>query len=266
MEIIIKQKRHERLGCPITQSRIEISLSSLNISLTLNPKSEFEIAWKKYNQAADRSLLAILYYLVEEDDNARKHASEFFIAANELLFGSWRSEFTKPEKTTDAAYWKHSFNWMQIFEAALLWGSVLGEWEFLKKLAAFPQPDSCISSGYGSQGRDLYVALGAFLREAPKAELDTLLVRASAGPKKFCKLSAAVIRACIARDAAMIEKTLTDFLKYYKKREFPKEDITKKVSSEGTFFVHWAEKEKLAITVPPEFADYIVRLNPDVIR
>jgi len=254
-------KRHERLGWTLKQLGLETSLSLLNTSLTSNPKSEYGIAWKKFDQPWNHSLVAILYFLLEDDENTRKHALEFFNTANEFFFGSWRLRFTTPEKSVDATWWKRRFIWMQIFEAALLWGASIGEWQFLKKVGTFPEPDSCVSDGYREQDRDLYVALGAFLREAPRAELDTLLERASAGPKKSCKLLASVIHSCQARDAALLQKALIEFLKYYKKNEFPKEKITKKISTEGTFFVHWAEKEGLAIAVPAEFEDHIVRLK-----
>ena len=57
------------------------------------------------------------------------------------------------------------------------------------------------------------------------------------------------------------QKALVKWLEYYRKEEFPKEKVTKKITIEGTFFVHWGEKEGLPVTVPPEFADHIVRLG-----
>ena len=76
----------------------------------------------------------------------------------------------------------------------------------------------------------------------------------------MCKLLVTVIRACLSHDAVQLQKSLIDYLKHYKKNDFPKKEITKKVSIFGTFFVHWAKKEGLTITVPPEFADHIVTL------
>ena len=130
----------------------------------------------------------------------------------------------------------------------------------MKKAGDYPEPDS-FSGSYKDQERDLYVALGAFLREAPGPELDSLLEKAGAGSKKTCKSLVQMIRACVRRDALELEKNLLDYFKHYKKSEFPKEYIAKKISIEGTFFVHWAEKEKLPLTIPPEFIDHIVRLS-----
>jgi hypothetical protein len=140
------------------------------------------------------------------------HTKQGILDCDDFFFGSWRSEYTTPKNVIDPKYWKRDFDWMQIFEAALLWESVLGEWEFLKKIGTFPEPDSCFSGTYRAQDRDLYVAIGAFLREASPTELETLLERAATGSRKSCKLLVAVIRACVARDA-ILWRTNTDLPK-----------------------------------------------------
>ena len=150
--------------------------------------------------------------------------------------------------------------WMQLFEAAVLWGSVLGRWDFLKRVGSFPESDSCISDGYRAVDRDLYVAWAAFLRGAPAAEIDPLLEKVQSGRSRPAKLVLAMLRAGLTRDGGALQKALVEWLKYYRKEEFPKEKVTKKITIEGTFFVHWAEKEGIPVTVPPEFVDHIVRL------
>ncbi len=236
--------------------------SGLEAVRQLPPKwTDYDRAWSKFNIPHRRFLISLSCYYSDDHALAASHAAKCIAESDEFFFGSWRSEYITPENTVDVKYWKREFDWMEIFEAALLWGSVLNEWEYLKKCGTFPEPDSCFSGDYKLQDRDLYVALGGFLREAPRAELSILLERVSTGSKKHCKLLVAVIHSCFARDAALFQKTLIEFLKHYKKSEFPKEYITKKISIEGTLFVHWAEKEKLPITLPTEFEDYIVRLK-----
>ncbi len=70
----------------------------------------------------------------------------------------------------------------------------------------------------------------------------------------------ALLRTGLARDAAAFQRALVQWLKYYRKEEFPKVKVTKKITIKGTFFIHWAEKEGIPLTVPPEFADHIVRV------
>jgi hypothetical protein len=263
---MISQKRYERLGWQSAdQVGVDISVEGLQTTLEDAPKWIDDRVWNKSNRVADRSRVAILYFALEDYSSVKAYAVEVVPAADEFFFGSWRSKVYKSEegKRVDADCLRRQFDWMESFEAALLWSSVLGEWEFLKKLGTFPKPDSQADSGcgYGRQFRDLYLALGAFLSEAPEADLQILLDRAAAGPKTLCKLAVSLIRAGITRDAVTFQKELIELLKYYKKNEFPKDDVTKTISFEGTFFVHWAEKVKIPLTVPPEFDDHIVRLK-----
>jgi hypothetical protein len=257
-------KRYQRWGWKsVNEVGVDGSIECLQIALEDAPKSIEEIAWNKSDRVWNHSLVAIKYFALEDDSSLKTHAVETIRAADEYFFGSWRSKVYKSEdgERVDAACLRQHYDWMEAFGDALLWASVLGEWEFLKKLGTYPKPDCQADNDYGKQGRDLYVALGAFLRDAPKSELEVLLERASAGPKSLCKLVVAMIRACFARDAETFQKGLIELLKYYKKNEFPKDSVTKKISLEGTFFVHWAEKEKIPLTVPPEFEDHVVRLK-----
>ena len=235
---------------------------SVELARQLPPSpTDYDRAWSKFEISSSLLLLSLAYYYAGESTLAATHARENIVECDDFFFGSWRSEYKTPKKIIDPAYWKREFDWIEIFEAALLWASVLNEWQFLKKVGTFPEPNSFFGEDYKAQDRDLYVATGAFLRGAPRAEMDRLLDQANAGSKKTCKFLVSVLRGCLDHDAAALQKSLVEYLKHYKKNEFPKEYIRKKISIEGTFFVHWAEKEKLPLTVPPEFEDHIVRLK-----
>jgi|GEM_PF-5558594 len=104
-------------------------------------------------------------------------------------------------------------------------------------------------------------AWAAFLRGASAEEIEPLLEKVQSGRSRPAKLVLALIRAGLSRDAAAFQKALVKWLEHYRREEFPKEKMTKKITVEGTFFVHWAEKEGLPVMVPPEFTDHIVRLG-----
>jgi hypothetical protein len=254
-------KRHERLGLTEEQVGIKISLELLEITRLSKPQSNLDKAFNRFSLAVDPFLVSILYFLLEDEFSSRKYATEAVDAAADFFGGAWRSELLTAEKKVDESYGKRAFIWMEVFEAALLCGSVLGRWEFLEKAGTFPEPYSCVSDEYKNQDRDLYVAIAALLRKSPISELEGSLEKAAAGSKKSCKALVAVMRAGLARDVALFQKTLIAFLNYYKKSDFPNPDITKKISIFGTFFVHWAKKEGFVITIPPEFADHIVSFD-----
>lgn len=223
-------------------------------------RTDFAKAWDKESLPRALSVLALAYYYSDEYGLVKEHASQCLTEVEEFFFGDWRNTFQTPEKRIDSGWWKRGFIWMQVFEAAVLWGSVLGKWDYLKRVGSFPESDSCISDGYRAVDRDLYVAWGAFLREAPLPEIAPLLVQVQSGRSRPAKLVLALIQAGLARDTVAFQKALDDWLKHYRKEEFPKEQVAKKITIEGTFFVHWAEKEGVSVTVPLEFADHIVRI------
>jgi hypothetical protein len=262
-----EQKRYQRLGWPTLKDvpGTEDKLENLEIKPSTRPKSlddVDEMVYDRSSQVQMRSVVTILCFAREDDRSAKSQAQKTVSAAEDFFFGSWRAKTYKLEddEPVNEDRLRREFDWMDSFEAALLWASVLGKWDFLKKLGAFPRPDSHIDTDYTKQIRDLFVALGAFFCGTSGPELDGLLERASSGPKTRCKLMVAMIRAAQARDAALLQKGLIELLIYYKKSEFPRPFVPKKVSMEGTLFVHWAENEKLPLTVPFEFADHIVRL------
>ncbi|MEY2427744.1 MAG: hypothetical protein QOJ40_629 [Verrucomicrobiota bacterium] len=232
---------------------------TLDSARKLGPNaSDWERAWSKLRVANRNCQIALVAYFAEQPEVARQHGKQCLDETMEFLFGNWRETYITDEGHPDPKWWKTRFDWMEVFEGALLWGSVLGEWAVLQKAGAFPEPDSCTSDGYRPQERDLYVALGGFLHGAPRDELDALLQRASSGPSKSYKLIVESLRACVARDEPALQKSLNEFLKHYKKTDFPKNDFTQKVSFKGTFFFHRAQKEGLAITIRPEYSDHIV--------
>lgn len=240
----------------------DTSEKKLMVETCQKPSSDYyDRAWDKESLPRSRSILALAHYYSGEHGNVREHASQCIPEMEEFFFGDWRNTFQSPEMTVDAGWWKRKFIWMQLFEAAVLWGSVLGRWDFLKRVGYFPEPGSCISDGYRAVDRDLYVAWAGFLRGASAEEVEPLLDQVQSGRSRPAKLVLAIIRAGLSKVEGTFQKALVDWLKFYRKEEFPKEKVTKKITIEGTFFVHWAEKEGLPVTVPPEFADHIVRLG-----
>ena len=154
-------------------------LEGVAIAKNVNPNAdEYDRAWKKFKLPSRRHFLSIACYYSDEHALVKEHASQCIPELEEFFFGDWRNTFQTPEKTIDPGWWKRRFIWMQLFEAAALWGSVLGRWDFLQRVGTFPEPDSCISDGYRAVDRDLYVAWAAFLRGAAPTEIEPLLEQA----------------------------------------------------------------------------------------
>ncbi len=255
-------KLHEKLNLRPKIWDYQQKLKGLDVYRTPRANATgFDLAWDCFHLADCRHLLSLACYYSDEHGLVKEHVDQCIPELAEFFFGDWRNTFQTPEKTIDPSWWKRNFIWMQLFEAAVLWGSVLGRWDFLKRVGYFPEPGSCISDGYRAVDRDLYVAWAALMRGASAEEIEPLLEQVQSGRSRPAKLVLAMIRAGLSKDGGAFQKALVKWLEYYRKEEFPKEKVTKKITIEGTFFVHWGEKEGLPVTVPPEFADHIVRLG-----
>jgi hypothetical protein len=252
---------HERLGLKTSMWDPTHKIEAVELAKQVpSNASDYDRAWTKFGVPADRNRLTLAYYYCDNHELVKEHAAQCITELEEFFFGEWRNTFETPEMTLDARWWKRRFVWMQLFEAAVLWGSVLGRWHFLKRVSTFPEPDSCISDTYRAVDRDLYVAWAAFLRDSTPAEIDPLLRQVQSGQSRSAKLVLTLLQAGLVRDVGAFQKALNEWLKYYRKEQFPREKITKKITIEGTFFVHWAEKERISVVVPPEFVDHIVRI------
>jgi hypothetical protein len=122
--MVENRKLYERLGIQ-NFAGATTHLGMLESAQRESPKSEFEAAWNKLNRADIRGLLALDYYLMEDQQNAVLHARACLEAADEFLFGKWRKEFKTPEGRIDPRWWKERFTWMEIYEHCLLWGAAL---------------------------------------------------------------------------------------------------------------------------------------------
>ncbi len=81
------------------------------------------------------------------------------------------------------------------------------------------------------------------------------------GSRKRIKLLAICLQAIHKKRQADLDKALSDYLKYYRKNEFPRsEAINEKLSLDGTILYHVAVCAGLSPSVPADLADYIVIL------
>ena len=67
--------------------------------------------------------------------------------------------------------------------------------------------------------------------------------------------------AVMTKDDTAFNRALESYLREYKKADFPKPNIVKKISVEGTLLVNWGQHQNLEAKVPNGFGDYIVRLT-----
>jgi hypothetical protein len=253
-------KLFERLGIKNFDGETT-HLKMLNRAESESPKTDFEAAWNKLNRSELHGLVALDYYLLDDPRNTAKYARACLKQADEFLFGNWRNEFKTPDGRIEPRWWKERFTWMEVFGHCLLWGSALADWDFLKRVSAFPEENACLSMGTKPQDRDSFVAIATMLKGCPSEKCVHNINRLSAGPKKGGKLLSVALLALLNADAAAFGESLTAYLQQYKKGEFPKEELTSRISIEGTLLMRWGRHLGIKVEVPNQFQDHIVELK-----
>jgi hypothetical protein len=69
-----------------------------------------------------------------------------------------------------------------------------------------------------------------------------------------------ILYAILGKNIEEANDALFEYLKYYKRNEFPQPSIMKKISVDGTFLFNYAFFNGLNISYPPEYYDHIVVL------
>jgi hypothetical protein len=249
-------KLYERLGIEKFVDRQHLAmLSSVQQE---SPKTGFEIAWNRFSRADLQGLVALDCYFMDEWENARRHAQACLKESDEFLFGTWRSEVNTPDGVINPLWWKKYFRWVGVFEHCLLWGAVLDDWDFLKRASLYPDETAFSKSGATLQDSDLLICVALLLRGESRDKCQSYLDRMSVSPNLRAKILSQALSAILEADANRLADNLAAYLRRYKAEEFPKENIMKKVSVEGTLLMHWAIHCGIQLDVPSGFEDCIV--------
>ena len=257
-------KLYEKLNLGPMPANIDFYLRNLKSSLDYSPVRDYDKASCKNDLAFARQLLAVIYVLRSEPKEALEHGDLSLKEAEDFLIGDWKSvvRVNNGKDDPDPDWWRKHMVWMDVYSGCLLWGSVLNRWDLLKRVSVFPDETGCVNSNATEQERDALVAIAAVLRGDSKEDCLRHFKRASEGSKKICKLLVATLESILNGDEAGFNKNFNDYMQQYKKAEFPKNAMTKKVSEIGTFLVHFARHRGLKVEVPTEFAPHIIDFKP----
>jgi hypothetical protein len=151
--------------------------------------------------------------------------------------------------------------WIEHFREAIFWGSCLDEWEKMEEIAQYPGEDTEGEIWEPKGYRAWYLLIAAILRGQSLSELRKYTDIIEAGRRKREKLLLKILRAILDGAVATANHELETYLKYYKKYEFPKPEITEKVCIDGTFLINFARHRGLELEYPAEYSDHIVRFE-----
>src|SRR5208337_2858766 len=91
-----------------------------------------------HSLARYRVAVAVRFYLIDDFVSAQRFGLASLEPTIEYFFGEWRDHRETDLSTIDPNWWHDKESWMHVFSGALLWGTTLGEWDAVRRIAAYP--------------------------------------------------------------------------------------------------------------------------------
>lgn len=208
------------------------------------------------------SMVAYCYYLEGNIDEAIEYAGKVASAAIDYFYGNWRNEALTDEKTIDPVWWKRFASWIDELRASLLWSTCLKQWDKVAEIAKYPTPE-CVEylSIKVNPYLAYYLCLAVVVRGEKLDQYQKYVEIVERGSRQKEKLMIEVLKAIDTQDKNAFDKAFQEYLKYYKKREFPKEVFDEKVTIDGTILYNIAKHDGLSVEFPEEYIDFYVDLK-----
>lgn len=253
-------KRSERLGLLPENVGIEDRLKFVTMA---DSWTDYSRRWlvdtHLYEQASSRAVAAVCFFLEDDLARATSFGTEALLRANIYFFGDWRHTYKAEEVEKNREYWRRHAPWMSLFEECLFLAATLGHWDQLQALAQYPNQECGVDIDSKPEERFLLLAIAEYLRSNEFAgDVNNYLEPAISGKATRPALLAQLFRAIAARSIGASQECLVAYLKHYKRTEFPRRDITKKLCLMGSFFVALARRNQMTLEIPEAYADYLV--------
>jgi hypothetical protein len=209
------------------------------------------------------NLAAVSHHLAGNQDRARQFATRVAPAAKDYFFGDWRTKVPTDDKKIDPRWWRDKESWSDNFRYAICWAMVLGDWDSVKALAAYPDHGrSMEEDGIEKMPavRELLIALAEFIRGEKVAHVANEVAKLTGANWRGTMHLARALDEIIAQDSAGVQQHLLDFFKAHHKRKKSK-DITDTISIDGTILYLLARHEGLNVILPPKLYVYVIDLS-----
>lgn len=212
-------KLHERLGLSYEQVDPEFRADAAKRSELILDRVDLIPAGQE-ELCLFSSSAAVAYYLVEDHGAAREYAQRVVPAAQDYYFGDWRTKVKTDLGTVDPSWWHDKEAWMDVFRSALCWGSVLGDWPGLRKLAEYPdERRSMEKSGIDKKPamRQVVLDIAMHLRGEKVTQAADRVGKLVGANWRGTRVLAAALDAVVARDQAAANEAVNGFLKLHHK-------------------------------------------------
>ncbi len=197
-------------------------------------------------------------------DVAKKWGIKAIEMVEEYFFGEYLDRIPSGnhhDQPPDRAYYEQTAPWKSPFESALLWCSLLGEWDRLEKIAGYLRDDVKPDVEQSKENRAWLLLVAGVVRGRDYSELSSFSKTVLDGKKARERLLLWTLDAIVEEAPEQASGFLADYAKRYLKTELPKHDITTKIALDASFLVHWASYCDVEIDVPEKLKPHIVAFD-----
>jgi hypothetical protein len=205
--------------------------------------------------------IATRYYLLDNHQKTRQYAERTLESAEQCFFGDWRNKVTTDEGNINPEWWHGRESWLTAFRGAACWGTVLGRWDQVRKLSAYPDERRKVETLDATPAlRRLVIDTARYLRGEKVQGVAKACAKLEGANWRGIDSLAAALDAVIDKDERRAQSSLNEFfLKHHKRKK--SKDVTDTVSLDGTSMVNIAKRARLNIKMAPEHEHYYVQLT-----
>lgn len=255
--------RYIRIGCP----RSLLNPDEMTDELIANIEKEFpeqQAPFWKARFVYCAHLIAIQYYLVDNMINAKIWGGKALELLDDYFFGEWRDTIASGnyrDAPPDRAWWDVHASWQSKFETAMLWASAMGQWERLKCFASYPTMNIIRDAEQSHENRAWLLTVGVTLYGNGLQGCSDLGATIVEGRRKRERLLFNFLTSITDSSGSKVQEAADEYFTYYKLAESRKTDLTKKISVDGSFLVHYARHRGHQITLLDNVRDHIVMFD-----
>jgi hypothetical protein len=198
-------------------------------------------------------------YLADDHAICREYTPKLLNAVQEYFFGDWKQKQKTGDGVIDPEWWRR-LSWMSYYDAALCWGSAIGDWKSLKQLAKYPDERCGRDTLDGPVARwRLLIDISRHLRGEEVSSAAKAVSKLTGAKWRGTAVLAEALDGINAADAPAAEEALNRFFALHHKRK-KTHDVTDSVSFPGTFMLNLARYRKLNVTLEPKLQLYHAQL------
>ena len=211
--------------------------------------------------------IASCYFMKEELGPARDWAARSLSYADDFFFGPWRDMIpyggNSPLPPPHRQAWFKNEGWITELQVSLVWGSALGEWDFIRKLAGYFQDGVSGNCGQSESNYSWWLLLTGILQGRDPQELAPYRekIENGRGRARNEQLLLNFLDTICQGSDQEVHAASRKLFSAAAKQDFKNQDFFYPMLCEGSFLVHYTRHRGRPLTIPESIMDRIVTFD-----